>query len=629
MRIQACTLAILLSACPVTSEPEPEPDPAPLGMPLVEDGETYAGAAVVDVTPTVVETFDDLNGNALFDGCLDDPAGGTEACPEGFTDADGDDWFDAVFIGGFDPERPAQGVRDGEGIYVRAVVIAHDGEYVALVSLDLVGLAHSRIDEAGALLAADGFDVDKLLVTSTHNHQGPDTMGLWGDPLGGVPGFDETYQQTISQAIASAVRDAAAVMVPVDLAVGAQQMRDRSPYFNGAAFGGRNPTRKMHGMVRDIRDPVIVSDQLLAIQARDALGEVVFTLTSWSGHPEVLGGGNNLLNSDWVGVTRRVLQERYGGVALHVPESLGGMQSALGGDLPLVLEDGTHVVVVCTAETVGDAADPCFGLEVGSTLLDGDGLEVPVWAEHSSWDFVTSHGWHIAEAAIDILEGASVYEADPIRIDVERGYVPVRNIAYDLLGPQGIFDLGLDDAVRDPELCPAAPETQLGCLPFRVFRAQIGPVTLVTAPGELLPELSWGMPDDPQWALEAADPGERGPDSRYFPQHDPACDTIDPAACLDEAELDGCNCLKIHAWPYRISDDASHRPVLDGIDTEFKAAMSMTSTYLSYIVPEPSVNTTVSLFSDDVGDHYEDTVTPAFDFGTVYLETYGRIADRW
>ena len=35
------------------------------------------------------------------------------------------------------------------------------------------------------------------------------------------------------------------------------------------------------------------------------------------------------------------------------------------------------------------------------------------------------------------------------------------------------------------------------------------------------------------------------------------------------------------------------------------------------------------LFSDDVGDHYEDTVTPAFDFGTVYLETYGRIADRW
>ena len=51
-----------------------------------------------------------------------------------------------------------------------------------MVSLDLVGLASPRIYAARDALVADGFAGDHLLVASTHNHQGPDTMGLWGDP---------------------------------------------------------------------------------------------------------------------------------------------------------------------------------------------------------------------------------------------------------------------------------------------------------------------------------------------------------------------------------------------------------------------------------------------------------------
>ena len=199
------------------------------------------------------------------------------------------------------------------------------------------------------------------------------------------------------------------------------------------------------------------------------------------------------------------------------------MQSALGGELPLVTEDGTHVFESCDADAVLDASDEaCFGLEEGAADLDGDGDPVPVWAERNSWSFVRSHGWHIAEAAIDLLEDGEEMAAAPIRVETAPVYVPIENVAYQLLGPSGIFDLDFDDAVYDPALCPEAdPAAGLGCIETRTARAQIGPVGLVAVPGELLPELAWGLPeDDPAWRAEAVDPSARGTDdSRYFVQH--------------------------------------------------------------------------------------------------------------
>ncbi|MCB9663446.1 MAG: hypothetical protein H6732_05020 [Alphaproteobacteria bacterium] len=618
-------------------------DPLPLGLPRTRDGVTLAGAAVVDLTPTIAETFTDLNGNFLFDGCFDDPSGTGKGCDEPFDDANGNGEFDAVFIGGFDPLRPARGVRDP--ITARALVLEDGGSYLAVVILDFVGLAHPRIDDAAALLAADGWDPDKLVVASTHNHQGPDTMGLWGNPeaciVPGDPqcrsGFSEAYQQRVAEGIAQAVREASASVRPVSLTVGALHLRDRSPYFNGEAFGGVNPTRKMHGMIHDIRDPVVVSDQVLAIQAHAPSdpSDVVFTWTSFSGHPEVRGGDNDQISADFVGVLREQLEARYGGIAIHQPECLGGMQSALGGNLPLVQADGTHVVETCDADDLAaPVTEGCEGKAEGDvrTYVGGpaDGMPVPVWADKDSWDFVVSHGHHLAEAVVDALATGETTQATPLRSIARGGWVPVRNLAYNLLGPTGIFDLGLDEGTDDTTLCPEASEVDLGCIPFRVYRLQVGPVGFATAPGELLPELAWGLPtDDPAWVAEADDPGARGPTSTYFPQHDPACDTVGFEACRDTTgKKSGCDCLAIHAWPYTIAEDPTYGPVLADLDTKYRAAMSMTSTYLSYVVPKTDTNRAVWLLTDD-GDHYEDTVTPAWDFGEIYLKTWKELQADW
>lgn len=626
-----CLLAAGLGVLLLASCEKDSRKPPPLGMTLVMDGQVYAGAAVVDITPVIDETFTDLNGDGLFDGCLDDPAGSTEDCPEPFDDANGNGWFDAVWMGGFSPLRPAKSISDP--LSARALVIAQDGQYIAFVVLDLVGLGSPRIHAARDRLALDGFDPDRLIVASTHNHQGPDSMGLWGDPYDfgdPVSGIREHYQERLSAAIETAVRQAAANMEPVSLTVGAVAMRDRSPYFNGAAFGGRNPSAKMHGLVYDKRDPVVVSDQLLVIQGTGAAGGAVFTFTIWSGHPEVNGGENNAISADWVGVTRDILEAEYGGVALHMPECLGGMQSADGGDVPLVDPDGTHVVQSCDASAVADPADSeCFGLTAGDPRVDAEGLPVPAWAPHGSRAFAISHGWLIAEAASDALAAGEPMTADPLTVDVETFYVPLHNTAYNLLGPSGIFDVGLEDAITDPELCPDPGPFNNGCIENRTFRIQLGLVGLITAPGEILPELAWGFPEqDPRWVSEAADPTARGPGATYFPQHDPDCNDLSYEDCVFDEDNGDCDCLDVHAWPYRLSHDPTVPPLLSLLDTPYVAALSMVDSYLSYIIPEPDFNQLVSLLSDRDGDHYEDTVSPSHQFATVWQQAQLRLADR-
>ncbi len=612
---------LLLFAC--------QNDAPPLGMILEHDGVVYAGAASIDITPVITDLFDDVDGDHIFSGCMDDPD--AEVCREGFEDVDGDGWFDAVWIGGFSPLRPALEVHDP--VYARAVVISQDGEYIAFVALDLVGLGSPRIYDAKHRLGASGFNGERLIVASSHNHQGPDTMGLWGNPFNfsdPVSGTHPAYQNLVSYAIEYAVREAALAMEPVTLSVGTEWMRDRTPYFNGAAFGGRNPDHKMHGMIHDGRDPVVVSDQLLVLQGNGESG-TVFTLTNWSGHPEVRGSENNAISSDWVGVTREVLEAEYGGLALHLPECLGGMMSALNGDLPLVLDDGTHVHQTCSADDAANVDDSeCYGLAEGDDRIDEDGLNVPVWAERNSWEFVTSHGWHIAEAAIDALTAGETIDAAPLRVELENYYIPIENYAYNLLGPTGIFDLGLDDAVTDTALCPEAGDTEMGCLETTTMRLQLGPIGFVTVPGELLPELAWGFPDsDPQWVLEAADPTARGAGATYFPQHDADCNTLDYADCQDTDEIGECECLEVHAWPYTLSHDETVPPLLDMLDTEYRAVIGAADNYMSYIVPEPDFNRDVTLLSPTDGDHYEDTVSPTSLFGTKIQEAQLRISDRW
>ena len=595
--------------------PDTAPPPlGPFGVPLTEDGVTRAGVARVDITPEIPETFTDLDGDHHFDGCLDDPSASRPECDEPFDDADGDGHFDAVWIGGFSPRRAAAGVHDP--VEVRALALLHDGELLFLVGVDAVGILHYRLDQArDRLVAEDGLDPTRLVVASSHNHQGPDTFGIWGhtdlDAGQFSPGFTVAYQARVVDAIVEAVRSAAGALRPVELLMGSADMAGRSPWFDGRHFGGTNPNDRVQGLIRDIRDPVITSTLVFAMHARDLeTGEGVASLLNFAGHPETWGSDNQLISSDWVGVARDEIDDALGGLTVFMPECLGGMQSTLGAPVPLV-----------------DAA--------GDWQWDGD---VPVWAPAGTWEYVASVGRHIAGAALDALAGADVVTPEPFEVRRAEMAFLVDNPGWAFGATLGIADMHPSLIDTDPATCPGyqpADISLLGCITTPTWRIRLGPLGIITAPGELLPEVFHGLPEeDPDWVSESGDPGQRGTDegrdSKWFPQHRAACDAVDWEVCRETSSVGDCDCLRLHASPYHHAPDPQSIPPLRSLlaaDLTWRLATSATGSYVSYVVPANDFHRGVSLLSGPVGDHYEDSVSASSGLATALQEAQLGLGD--
>jgi hypothetical protein len=95
-----------------------------------------------------------------------------------------------VYLAGYGFNRPATGVHDP--LLARCVVLADGGQRVAIVSVDLIGLQLPAVRRIRDRLKHFSY----VVVSSTHNHEGPDTIGIWGpSPLACVPG--EIYPELV------------------------------------------------------------------------------------------------------------------------------------------------------------------------------------------------------------------------------------------------------------------------------------------------------------------------------------------------------------------------------------------------------------------------------------------------
>src|SRR5690349_10488879 len=112
-----------------------------------------------------------------------------------------------VFIAGFGQNRKATAVLDP--LAVRAVVLRHGDRKIAIACADVVGLFRPSVERVRKELP--GFSY--VLVSSTHNHHGPDTLGLWG-PGPFTSGVDRDYLRSVEAAIVRAIRDAEKALRP-------------------------------------------------------------------------------------------------------------------------------------------------------------------------------------------------------------------------------------------------------------------------------------------------------------------------------------------------------------------------------------------------------------------------------
>lgn len=88
-----------------------------------------------------------------------------------------------AFIAGDKQNRRFSGVLDN--LYVKAAVFYDGNESFALVTVDCIGLLYQDLlkirGKVGTMDLGIPFSPEKIVISSTHTHSGPDVVGLWGE----------------------------------------------------------------------------------------------------------------------------------------------------------------------------------------------------------------------------------------------------------------------------------------------------------------------------------------------------------------------------------------------------------------------------------------------------------------
>jgi neutral/alkaline ceramidase-like enzyme len=222
-----------------------------------------------------------------------------------------------VYMAGFGHNRAAAKVHDP--LFARAVVLRHDGRKVALVAVDLVGFFNANVNRVRESLG--GFDY--VLVSSTHNHEGPDTLGLWG-PNAFQSGVNKDYLKSVEEKIVKAVKDADAAAKPIEAALGT----------------ARGPE-----LLHDAREPYVKHDELTAVRFVGRDDKPAGIVVQWNCHPETLGSKNTQISADFVGYTVKHLAEKHRCPVVYLTGTVGGLMTSLHVEVKnekgQLLQDGT------------------------------------------------------------------------------------------------------------------------------------------------------------------------------------------------------------------------------------------------------------------------------------------------
>ena len=210
-----------------------------------------------------------------------------------------------TYLAGYGNDRKSTGVHDD--LYAKAVVISGQGNTVVLVAIDCIGLPFpvvQQIREAARQRIPPGaFDVDHIVVSSTHTHSGPDVIGLWGADVM-QSGVDEVY-------IAGLVSNTTEAIVR---AWG--NLRSAEARYAVATAG--------EGWVENISVHDELDTDLTVLQFRDAAGHSIATLTNFACHPTILDGSNTLVSADFPSGFYKQMQTQLTGVNLYLQGAIGG-----------------------------------------------------------------------------------------------------------------------------------------------------------------------------------------------------------------------------------------------------------------------------------------------------------------
>jgi hypothetical protein len=353
-----------------------------------------------------------------------------------------------VWIAGYDNGRQASAVHDE--IWARCMLlrlkVGERSKSVALVSLDLIGYFYPETMKIRSLFKQKypELAVDYILIASTHTHEGPDTLGLWGKN-NHESGLNAQFISSVNEAAVHAIEMAYHNRQPAHLRIGSLDVE---------------------GLTRDIRLPQVIDNTLLFIQVCDAKGKPLGTMVNYSCHPEALGANNTQITSDYPHFLRESLEKTIGGTALFFVGSIGGLLTP---------------------------ADKIRDPQTGRA------------APEDSWRKAQIIGETLASKVVEQIKKTSEVQIDRLNFHTSIVYIPVTNDSFRMAAALKLYQRQFYSNQKPDNAM--APGDQFGIpagipqgrdLQTEVAVINLGPAQILGIPGEIYPEIVVGGIQKPQ-----------------------------------------------------------------------------------------------------------------------------------
>jgi hypothetical protein len=299
------------------------------------------------------------------------------------------------------------------------------------------------------MVAEQNLAVDHVIVATTHNHEVPDLMGLWGGAMF-ESGVNEAYMQFIKEQSVKSIKNA--------LDNRKTSILKLSRIDTTAA-----------DLVMDSRPPVILDNAIHIMQFCDAeSGEPFGIFLNWGNHPETAGSNNLEITADFAHYWLQGIEEGItydgevkvpgiGGTAVFANGAIGGLMTSLRSEI----------------------YDPWLDTSF----------------KKSSFEKVRAQGNRLAKLVLDQIRDGEweTVENTSIKLRAKSFLFDLDNFIFKIGGALGVLDRGF---------------VEFNKLRSEVNLLVIGPAWIVTLPGEINPELVNGGIEVPEGADFPEEPVE-------------------------------------------------------------------------------------------------------------------------
>lgn len=338
-----------------------------------------------------------------------------------------------VWLAGYGHGRKAESVHDP--IFVRAMVVSDGQKKLAIAAVDLVGLQYPQVLAIRKQLP----DLDYVLVASTHNHEGPDVIGLWGRTAVNR-GVDKAYLKRVVEQSVAAIGEAV------------KNLQSATARWGTAADAD---------LVKDSRKPIVKDDRLDTLTFYDERSQPLGVLLKWSVHPEAMGSRNKQLTADFPKWMIDTVQTKHDCPVVFVVGAIGGLLAPPNGGI--------------------------LG-ENGDELKPG------------SFEFTAAYGRLCGQLALRSIEQGKPLTLTPFAFHARRITLPVDNLYYRAARAMKIISRTAYEWTGDAEqLGPplAGASKAKMAIATEVALLRLGELSVPCIPGEIYPELVFGKVADP------------------------------------------------------------------------------------------------------------------------------------